>query len=982
MVREAFVLGIVLAVSVPAFTGVAWAHAYNHGDRHETCGVDAAPQEAAHGLADGHAHWHHHAAASEGHAHGGAWLAAGHTHANVLHDPCNQVGMQRPTWPDAGPFGAPTMLDAGLATGAAAAAFAIVDPAGSLPTLRLEPVLFPRPLAPPTDDVIIRGDAALAAMGYPGSGTPEDPYVIEGLHVRNLLLLQDTSACVVLRNNVIHSNALRGPYLNRSAIVDWQEVVARLTALIEGLADDIALAEAAKNEAAVALAQAQTTFYELNLERSALLAEDKALRDDLAAANADLAASRAALRASVDEARDLRADIAQILEEAELPAEPAGDPALDGASRNAQAPYMSALSDAAEAALAQGGLTAEAQETLAHARDRLDALAAGFPALAAAVAADEADLATAQAAYDAFRPTLDAFLAEYTAFVADEFNPAKAAFASAKAALAAVIAERDALVAEREAALAKLAVHRYTLDGFDFTEWIDLVTHLLELARLDAPPTAAGRLVLDWNGPCVHAYHNVVQDLRVNRNNARTGYATGGLIEDNRIFVVGQIRHFDGELRENEIGDRGHLLKLIGPTDLVLGRAINADGFNEANFHDNVVYGSVDLDLHGHHHGAGFFAPESHYHGSTFNVAYMVTPTGECAAVLPAGEEPEGPLPLREDPDLEPVAGIDPDPLLAPLFTPEAEPLCMPHHDHRKRWTSVAFSENVVIDPTSYGVRYEDHDHAGDDRTASSEDVEELLQPHFHRTHIALFANAVVGSVWIDVFNADGIELWSDDFSAVERDGLGRILDSLDHLGATILDSHPYANDGWVDVTGNAVLVPAAASTSTALRVNDAKQAKLLDVAGNRAFVLPHEAAFHDAADLLAWLKAAPARAPAETLAALAPLYDSAAPAAGKRAIELAHVADGVARVCGNAAYGFEKGLVATDRIRPDVALAVCGDNDWGNARVATVVEITPYPGEERSLLDPLRDLTEGSYAEVAADSAADEADALARRVL
>ena len=65
-----------------------------------------------------------------------------------------------------------------------------------------------------------------------------------------------------------------------------------------------------------------------------------------------------------------------------------------------------------------------------------------------------------------------------------------------------------------------------------------------------------GELALNWNGNCVHVHHNFIRDLRVNENVAREGYDTGGLIELNQINYVGQIRHYDGEFRDNVVGPR------------------------------------------------------------------------------------------------------------------------------------------------------------------------------------------------------------------------------------------------------------------------------------------------------------------------------------------------------------------------------------------------------------------------------------------
>ena len=215
-----------------------------------------------------------------------------------------------------------------------------------------------------------------------------------------------------------------------------------------------------------------------------------------------------------------------------------------------------------------------------------------------------------------------------------------------------------------------------------------------------------GQLTLNWNGQCVHAHHNFIRDLRVNENIRRDGYATGGLIELNKISYVGQLRHYDGEFRDNVIGPFtaddvwDTVLETVPFGFFVDTRAANIDGFNEALIHHNTFYGSVDLDLHGHHHGTGFFAPHSHYHG---------------------------------DDDAKDMK-----------------------HDHTERWTSVAFTDNLIVDPEGYGLRYEDENHAGDDRTAQSESEEDLEMDHTHYTDITLARNTIEGGgLWVDIFNAD-----------------------------------------------------------------------------------------------------------------------------------------------------------------------------------------------------------------------------------
>ena len=219
-----------------------------------------------------------------------------------------------------------------------------------------------------------------------------------------------------------------------------------------------------------------------------------------------------------------------------------------------------------------------------------------------------------------------------------------------------------------------------------------------------------GQLRLNWNGQCVFVHHNYIRDLRVNENVARTGLDTGGLIEANTINYIGQIRHYDGEFRNNVVGPRDDANLPYGPfqdpenalpftSDT---RVLNIDGWNEALFDHNTITGSVDLKLHGHHHSTGFLATHSHYHGDS---------ASRMAAMA---------------------------------------------HDHTNRWESVEFSDNVVTDPTGYGLRYTDENHAGDDRTASSETTKQLDDDHQHHTHAEILRNHVTGAgIWVDIFNAD-----------------------------------------------------------------------------------------------------------------------------------------------------------------------------------------------------------------------------------
>lgn len=280
-----------------------------------------------------------------------------------------------------------------------------------------------------------------------------------------------------------------------------------------------------------------------------------------------------------------------------------------------------------------------------------------------------------------------------------------------------------------------------------------------------------GQLTLNWNGQCVHVHHNHVRDLRVNENIRRVGYATGGFIEDNEIEIVGQLRHYDGVFQRNEVGPASADSlwdQVLETTPLLSQRLLiaNIDGFNQGLIRDNTFHGSVDLDFHGHHHGAGFFAPHSHYHG----------------------DDPKN-------------------------YT-------LHDHDHTERWTSVEFTGNIVIDREGYGLRYEDRNHAGDDRTARSEQVEELDDPHFHRTDVVISGNEVRGAgIWVDVFNADD-------------------------------SRHEERNDGWLTIEDNIVRVEereeeipffsTAYQPYVGFQIDLAKEVEIV-LRGNQAFYLPAE---------------------------------------------------------------------------------------------------------------------------------------------
>ena len=363
----------------------------------------------------------------------------------------------------------------------------------------------------------------------------------------------------------------------------------------------------------------------------------------------------------------------------------------------------------------------------------------------------------------------------------------------------------------------------------------------------------AGQLSLNWNGQCAWVHHNFIRDLRVNENIQRTGYATGGLIEANQIEFIGQLRHYDGELRDNVVGprtDTSAFDDVLEETPLLIPDLLlaNIDGFNQGLIHHNTFYGPVDLDLHGHHHGTGFFAPHSHYHEDDLN------------------------------------------------HTPDHE------EDHTDRWTSVAFTDNKIVDDVAYGLRYEDENHAGDDRTATSEDTEMLNEDHVHHTDVLIARNTIDGGqIWIDIFNADD-------------------------------QNHKARNPGWLSVVDNVVVL------------KERQDKGLLGLGVGVPFVTAQPYVAHAAilvqatkefeatiaGNLLTFL-------PADDQPSKGPLADLGLPdfmgpqQEEPAAIRIEGVSDANLTVADNQASGFYYGVQARD-MDAKVAWSVLG-NDFGDAK-------------------------------------------------
>jgi len=183
-------------------------------------------------------------------------------------------------------------------------------------------------------------------------------------------------------------------------------------------------------------------------------------------------------------------------------------------------------------------------------------------------------------------------------------------------------------------------------------------------------------------------HHNHLENMRTNRNVQRTGDPSATVIENNDILRVEQLRHFDGEVRNNTIGQPDALLRLT-QVDVVFDIA----GLNGAGIHDNAIYGGVDMKLHGHHH-ADAFGSMSHNHAATHdNDTYD------------DGSKP----------------------------------------DHQTRFIDFQFYGNRIVDD-KFGLRYNDLNHAGDDREATSEQNPDLEKPHVHHTRIAIHDNVIEGA--------------------------------------------------------------------------------------------------------------------------------------------------------------------------------------------------------------------------------------------
>jgi hypothetical protein len=237
----------------------------------------------------------------------------------------------------------------------------------------------------------------------------------------------------------------------------------------------------------------------------------------------------------------------------------------------------------------------------------------------------------------------------------------------------------------------------YVLEGVRVDRDLDIADTTAYLVLRDS--IVQGQLKLNWLGQHVHVHHLRVADLRINENVKRTGDNTGGLLEDNAIAFIGQMRHFAGVFQGNQVGPKPSdaLEQFLGDASVeTLGKdeVWNLDGFDLADVHDNDVRGLVDIKLHGHYHGDCFLCL-GHDHASNDTM-----------------------------------------------------------HDHTDRWTSLAFHDNRIHVAQGTALLYRDTPHAADDRTAASEPDPELELPHVHHTLVRIERNQLDGPLEVKVFNS------------------------------------------------------------------------------------------------------------------------------------------------------------------------------------------------------------------------------------
>lgn len=138
---------------------------------------------------------------------------------------------------------------------------------------------------------------------------------------------------------------------------------------------------------------------------------------------------------------------------------------------------------------------------------------------------------------------------------------------------------------------------------------------------------------------------------------------------------------------------------LVGTKENIGARGVNFDGFNGARFRDNTIFGYMDARLHGHHHSSGYEGSTSHQHAGNGHHAEAV--------------------------------------------------------DHTQRYHRVSITNNIIRTTAAYALAYLDTNHAGNDRTAASEQEQALKLPHVHHTRVSIADNRLNGAgLLVNVFNA------------------------------------------------------------------------------------------------------------------------------------------------------------------------------------------------------------------------------------
>ncbi|MFQ6123223.1 MAG: nitrous oxide reductase family maturation protein NosD [Candidatus Heimdallarchaeota archaeon] len=75
----------------------------------------------------------------------------------------------------------------------------------------------------PHTPIHITKNADFTALGFPGEGTPSDPYIIEGLNItnatetQNLITIHDTTAYFLIRNNLLNGTRHMKSYTTRES---------------------------------------------------------------------------------------------------------------------------------------------------------------------------------------------------------------------------------------------------------------------------------------------------------------------------------------------------------------------------------------------------------------------------------------------------------------------------------------------------------------------------------------------------------------------------------------------------------------------------------------------------------------------------------------------------------------------------------------------------------------------------------------------